>query len=109
MPQGTVTIRNMFGKKVAELPLTSANVLPESVRRFETKWTAKNPFGQYKATVDLKYGTQEQTLTKTTSFWIIPVNTVLAALAVVFVVFFLGWLPRKRWKKAFKALAAGDD
>lgn len=108
MPQGTVTVRNMFGKKVAELPVNGANVLPESTRRFETKWSAKNPFGQYKVTVDLKYGTEEQTLSKTTTFWILPVTTILIVLGVLFVVFILGWLPRKRWKKAFKALAAGD-
>jgi hypothetical protein len=108
MPQGTVTVRNMFGKKVAELPVNGANVLPESIRRFETKWTAKNPFGQYKVTVDLKYGTEEQVLSKTTTFWILPMNSIFLGLGLIFVIFFLGWLPRKRWKKAFKALAAGD-
>jgi hypothetical protein len=108
MPQGTVTVRNMFGKKVAEIPVTGANVLPESIRRFESKWSAGNPFGQYKITTDLKYGTEEQTLSKSTTIWIVPVNTILMVLAGLFVIFFLGWLPRKRWKKAFKALAAGD-
>ena len=108
MPQGTITVRNMLGKKVAQIPLTGANVLPDSVRRFETKWKAKHPFGQYKVTVDLKYGSTDQTLSKSTTFWIFPVTTILVGLGVLFAVFFVGWLPRKRWKKAFKALAAGD-
>lgn len=107
-PSGTITVRNMFGRKVAELPVTGANVLPDSTRRFETKWTAKHPFGQYKITIDLKYGTDEKTLHKSTSYWVVPVNAIFIALGVIFIVFFLGWLPRKRWKKALKALAAGD-
>lgn len=109
IPTGTVTVRNMFGKKVAEIPLTGANVLPDSTRRFETKWTSKHPFGQYKVSVDLKYGTAQQPLSKSTTMWVWPVNLILMGLAVIFVVFFLGWLPRKRWKKALKALAAGGD
>lgn len=74
-----VTIKDMFGNKVANIPLNSppAKVLPDSIRRFEQELSNstignKILFGQYTAEMTVTYGKNKQTLAKTISFWVIP-------------------------------------
>lgn len=107
-PTGTITVRNIFGSKVATIPIEGKNVLPDSVRRFDTKWDHKMLFGMYKAKLEATYGSNQQTLTAETSFWAAPLATVGVALAIVVGVFLLLWIPRKRLRKALKALASND-
>lgn len=110
MPTGTITVRNMFGKKVAELQLKGAQVLPESVRRFETEWKSKRPIGQYKISADLKYGDAQQTLSSSKTIYVLPVGVIGVIVGLLLAGFFLGWLPRKRWKAMIKAFKnAGNE
>lgn len=79
-PQGDVSIYDLWGRRVAEIPVNQessfGNVLPGSVRRFEFSWEG-NPgistFGRYRAVATLAFGKDaRETATKETSFWIIP-------------------------------------
>jgi hypothetical protein len=108
-PEGTVTIYNMFGSKVATLPVNEHNLLPDSIRRFDTTWKSKSLFGIYKAKFALSYGSNGQQLNTDKSFTVIPLVKVALAVLVLVLLFLILWLPRKRLKKAFKALAASES
>lgn len=93
-PQGTITLRNMLGKKkVFQLGDGKGNILPDSIRRFEVVWGATviqgNFFqrawsqfiaeardvtiGKFNATLDVTFGIDnQQRIQKQISFWIIP-------------------------------------
>src|SRR5690606_8074877 len=57
-PKGTIIITDMFGRKVEEIPLDGANVLPGSVRKTDSTWEKTNILGTYTATLVATYGQQ---------------------------------------------------
>jgi len=102
-PEGTIQIKNMFGKNSANLTINdlSGAVLPNSIRRFDAVWgntsaTENKGFiseiaaewknfrlGTYTATVNLAYGQSKQTLTGTVKFTIIPWRLLLVEFLVL--------------------------
>ncbi len=103
-PQGTVTITNMLGKEVAKFPIESRNVLPGAIRKIPVTWHQKSLIGKYTAVISLVYGTQNQILTASTTFWGFPYKiggAILLGLVILFVLLYLG---RKRIKLALKVL-----
>lgn len=88
-PSGTIVITNMFGRKVTEIPLTQANILPGSSRNITTTWDAKNPIGRYTATLVATYGQSKETLSATTSFIVFPLYLLVIILAIILVLFLL--------------------
>lgn len=54
--QGTVKIHNVFGTKVAEVPLGPSNILPGAIRHFRGSWMEKNPAGPYRAELTGSFG-----------------------------------------------------
>ncbi len=103
-PVGTVTIRNVFGVKVDEIALDPANVFPGAERRITIIWPRKNLWGgYYKAQVIAVYGSNNQTLTSTTWFWVFPTW----ALINIIVVLALALVFRKRLVKVLKVLIRG--
>lgn len=107
-PQGTITIYNLFGSKVATLKVDPRSVIPASVRRLDSPWKNSMPFGYYSVKVNLLYGSQGQTLKAESSFWGIPKRETIIAAIILLIVIPLLWLPRKRYKKAFRALTASE-
>ena len=115
-PHGTIDIKNMFGKKVAILRVNDegSNVLPSSVRRFETIWEENFGFGRYTASLALSFGTfaseggqGRQTIYSDISFWVLPWNIIIpVALGIVFFatlfVLFLKLYRNKAVEKALK-------
>ncbi len=111
-PNIEITVYNIFGSKIGTVkPSVAGNVLPTSTRRFDSEWNHSTLFGYYKAKATITYGTTggKKTINSTTSFW--GANTTfLGGIVVVFLALFvLVWLPRKRWRKAIKALAASSE
>jgi len=87
-PNGFITIKNMLGKKVAEIDIneTQANILPRSIRRFTQNWSGQRAFGRYTAELGFNYGAAvdkggqgKQTLFTSKTFWIMPWKLVLLA------------------------------
>ncbi len=111
-PQGTIVIKNMLGRKVAEIPLDSRNVLPAAVRRMDTVWNQERLLGRYTATLIAQYGegAQKKTLTSAINFTVAsPMALTLIAVGVVATLGFLftmiaGW---KRMSKAMRVIATG--
>ena len=88
-PVGPLEINNMFGKRVALLTFndTKAGVFPESTRDFVLTWESENPgFGRYEAILSMAYGgsdTGQKTISSTATFWILPMNIIGPAFAVL--------------------------
>jgi hypothetical protein len=110
-PAGTVIITDMFGKKVDEIPLMSANVFPGAVRKMLTSWDKPGVIGHFTATLVATYGQQNLPLTAATKFTVIsPAAAILILVALVggglFVISLVSG--RRRLAKAIKVITKGD-
>jgi hypothetical protein len=95
-PAGQVTIKDMFGQKVATLNvnLPPRNVLPASIRKFDQSLDSsvigdKMLFGRYTADLRIVYGDNHQELTANISFWVIPYRLIGIVIVLLVAAFFL--------------------
>ncbi len=103
-PFGKVQIKNMLGKVVAEQEINSttprANILPESIRRFETdmKRPSGGWIGRYTITANIGYSQGSgELLTGSASFWYMPVWSLIAlAILIVAIVGGVYWFIVRR-------------
>jgi hypothetical protein len=107
-PNSTVTITNLFGHKVAELKYEQGNVLPQSVRRFDTTWRPAGLWGKYAATVTVVYGEHNQVLQQTTHFWGAPYKLTLGLLILLLILILLIYLNRRRFQRGIRAFMHKD-
>jgi hypothetical protein len=105
-PTGTVTITNMWGKKVATVPIDSRNILPDAVRKIEAEWKEHGRFifGRYTATASVVYGSDNQIITASTTFWGLPYTIMLVVLGVLILLGSFLYRGRKRIRLAMRAL-----
>jgi hypothetical protein len=94
-PVGSVTITDMFGKKLATLTVNTppGNVLPASARKFSESLDKsvignKRLFGHYTAKLSVTYGSSKKVLTSSLGFWVIPFKLVGAVIAILVAAFF---------------------
>lgn len=97
---GLINVTDMFGRKVADIVVPGTNVFPDAERVVKAQLPDRFLFGNYTATALMYYGSQNQSLTATTSFFVFP----LRIAAIVLVVIILLFMMRKRLKKSMKAL-----
>jgi hypothetical protein len=90
-PIGQVTIKDMFGNKLAavNVNLPPANVLPDSIRKFSEPLDStvignKILFGKYTANLKITYGASHKVITETLVFWVIPYT--LIAIVIILLV-----------------------
>jgi len=100
-PVGRIVIENMFGKEIDEIDVNfeGSNVLPNSIRRYQTEWSGENGFGRYRALLGMSYGTAvslggqgKQSLFSELTFWIIPwrmIVPILVTLVFILAIFIL--------------------
>lgn len=103
-PRGSLEIKGWFGAPKEKLVFneTGGNVLPDSARKFENKWSfGKLAFGLFNLKLEVVYGESEKALIKSASFWIIPwwLIIILVILTLLFLFKFLKNKFRKRTKK----------
>ena len=84
-PVGQIEIRGGLTNTRTVIPVNKngGNVLPNSIRRFESQLNTTWMFGRYTADISIAYGTTGQAIVKTISFWVIPYKLVLIALLVL--------------------------
>jgi hypothetical protein len=106
-PSGQVIIRNMFGKTIAavNVNLPPRNILPASVRKFRQPLDKevignKQLFGKYTAELKVVYGANKQTVSKTTTFWVIPYSLIIGVIIALVVGFFALRIAIKRYNRA---------
>ncbi len=86
VPYGIVTITNLFGQKVAELPVDAYFSLPDSLRYREVIWSKDFLLGYYKAHVDLHRGYGNLVDQKDVSFWVLPWKYIGGGILVLFLI-----------------------
>lgn len=100
---GRIGITDMFGKKVANINvnLEGRYVLPGSTRKFTANLDKsvigdRFLFGMYTATLTTSYGSKGQTVSKTITFFILPWQLILSAVAALLalIIAFRFWLKR---------------
>jgi hypothetical protein len=88
-PQGTISLFDSLGRKIAESSLEEKNVFPESSRIFENKLGPKLLFGKFKLALSATYGDANQALSAVTYVWIFPVRLILAIILGIAIVILL--------------------
>jgi len=76
-PYGGITVKNMFGKIVAKIPLEPWFALPQSLRTRDSLIISKGMFGKYTATAEVNRGYGDIVDEKTISFFVIPYSVVV--------------------------------
>lgn len=94
-PVGQATVKDMFGNTIGAVNfnLEARNVLPGSIRRFETQLDKsvigdKFLFGRYTADLKFTYGTDKQVVTANLAFWVIPWKLILGIIIILVGSFF---------------------
>jgi hypothetical protein len=97
-PFGKMQVKR-FGKLVGEFEVNTldpkGNVLPDSIRRFDTKLKGISSFGKFTVEGNFGYGSTGQLLTAKATFYVIPVALlILGGLVVLLIVAAIFILPR---------------
>jgi len=99
-PNGLINVRNMFGKTAADVVFKGDNVFPGASRTQTVSLDKTWLFGPYTAQAVLTYGSKNESLTITSTFFAFPLRIAV----VIGIVGAVLYSMRKRLKKALKAL-----
>lgn len=96
-PSGPLEIRNMLGKKVDSITFNEQQnaVFPKDLREYKLLWEGEGTgFGRYEAVVSPVYGENgaRMTMSSTVSFWILPMNIIGPALAILAVLLLITYI-----------------
>jgi hypothetical protein len=107
IPSGKITVHDIFGNSVATMDVNdqNGNILPDSIRRFESSFNKQWLFGHYTADISIAYGTTGGAIVESTSFWVIPWKLILIGLAILATVIYVLRFVIKRYNKYIIAQA----
>lgn len=96
-PKGTISITNIFGREVANVPIEGQVVLPGGVRSLAASWqTAGLLLGRYVAELNIIDGEGNELTADRIVFYALPIWYLVSFIIVVMVLFFgLKFLKRK--------------
>jgi hypothetical protein len=102
-PFGKVVVKDSKGKIVAEEEINNidpkANILPDSIRKFETQLSNKKWFGHYTVTGSFGYDPSNGDLINAkTSFWYIPLWVLAVASVLIVVVVIYGYILYRKFQ-----------
>jgi hypothetical protein len=118
-PYGPLEVYNMFGKKVTTLNFndSQAGVYPKTafsdgMRTFSLNWQDEAVgFGRYEAVLALTYGDEgrKNTMSSTVTFWILPMNIIGPALAILAVLLIVVYVSIRIYvRRSVAMLSAGN-
>lgn len=114
-PTGLVTVKDMFGKVVATLPVNEENrlILSSSTRRFEQKLDNsvigdKFLFGKYTAELTMNYGSGNTEIKDTLTVWVIPYTLIGTAITGLIILFFVFRFLLRRYNQMIVGKATGS-
>ena len=99
-PNGLINVRNMFGKTTADVVFKGENVFPGASRTQAVVLDKAWLFGPYTAQAVLTYGSKNESLTITSTFFAFPLRIAVAIGVGLSIIYMM----RKRLQKALKAL-----
>lgn len=109
-PRGRFVISNMFGKRVAEIPVPEKNVLPGSIRRVEVPVGEGLLAGRYRAKLEATYGRRNQlSVAAERRFWFVDWRNVGVPSLILFGVAGFVIVKRRNFRAAFRALRTDGD
>lgn len=113
-PVGPLEITNMFGSKVASFPFNENQngVFPGTGRSFDVLWEDESiGFGRYEARLSLVYGEAGRltTISKTASFWILPMNIIGPAIGILAFLLLITYLGVRFYIKSKLATVTGGS
>lgn len=90
-PTGSIDVHDMFGNLVSTLSVNAdkSNILPNSIRRFESTLSKAWMIGRYRANLALGYGTTGQAITNTIYFWVVPYKLIIVVIFVLATLIFI--------------------
>jgi len=98
-PKASLTLSNMFNKKVAEIDLEDRNIFPDASRIYNFELGNRIMIGRYTLSLISMYGEGGQVLTNTSTFWAFPITmAVVIILGIVIVVLLVTFV----WKSIKK-------
>jgi hypothetical protein len=112
LPQGDITIFNMWGKERGKIEINQrtefGNVLPDSIRKFSYIWKGEDTpleAGRYKASATLSFGKDSRkNVTKSTYFWVVPVGPALTLVgSLTLFILIVMWFIRRYVRRALGA------
>jgi len=96
-PKGTITIRNIFGKRVGEVPVSGQSVLPTAVKEWKVTWqTTGVLFGRYTADIEIVDGEGNVLTGRSVSFYAFPLGYLVSFFGAIIAIFLLLKFLRKR-------------
>lgn len=103
-PSGTITISNLFGRKVGTVNLDSRTILPDSIRKISGRWPGSSWPGWYTATLSMSYGNTNKILTTSAHFVIFPYKIIIPILIILIVLGVFIFRARVRLKRSLMIL-----
>lgn len=98
-PYGTISVTNILGATIANIPVDSWFAMPTSLRFREVEWDPVFLFGRYSATAIINRGyvsTSTATDTATVVFWVIPWEILLLIfVGLVILIALIRWISSK--------------
>lgn len=89
-PKGYITLRNIFGTRVAEIPVEGQIVLPTGIKTLQIPYNVHGfMFGRYTADVTIVDGEGNNLTAAKVAFWVIPVWYLVALLVGIAVLYAL--------------------
>lgn len=92
-----ISVKNMIGQTVLELPLDEVNIFPFTSRTLTGTWDKVWGLGRYMATLSVAYGPGLET-NRTIYFWILPYRLIAAVLVIILVMLALYVVIRRHLK-----------
>jgi hypothetical protein len=86
-PKGTIVLKDVFGRTLIEVDANpdENRVLSETTRKIKTNFSGKTAFGPVTAKLQLEYGEQNQKLSDSITFWVLPWKILLTGFGTIMV------------------------
>ena len=98
-PEGSITMKDMFGRVVSKVNIDQKNIFPGTSRSYSTQVGEKLMFGQFTLNLSAKYGDKNQVLTSAMTMWIFPWRATLAIVLAIAIIILLVVFWFKRFVK----------
>lgn len=85
-PRIDIEIKDMFGRRVAQLQPETRNIFPLMGRDFAGEWDQIWGTGRYTATLTASYGLNGQVVIAKTNFWLFPLTLAIAVVTLLLVI-----------------------
>lgn len=89
-PRGNIAISNMFGQKIADVPIEGQVVLPTNVKTLTEQWNVSGILlGRYTAVATIVDGDGNTLTSESVNFWVVPIWYAVSFIFTLVILFFI--------------------